>query len=307
MADPTVADPHSLTNYLSQAYLPPLILDVDLPQVEHHAPAWPRIPELDTNYTRYIRAIRSIPLNNLQDAVRTYFAGFGRRLRIDWNNTPLALPSPGLVVLSSFAMARLVINNQDDFLDALEYFVLNTAIEAVRAIERPPQEHLHDFKCIRIDSAQQPRNLWTVYTIGPFIPPIGHKRPGIAILTIPPWEIGVGDLRDFALRDRYGDQELDRDEPNGPNRWSNADKVWAMLYDSCRVSGYRWFVVTNYKYWVFGTFSRRWTGAEVTEPLPFDKTQGMTIIELLTFWFECARNQSRCWQISADAPKMIGY
>ena len=35
----------------------------------------------------------------------------------------------------------------------------------------------------------------------------------------------------------------------------NVDSSTLQVYDSCRVSGYRWFVVTTYQYWVFGTFS----------------------------------------------------
>ncbi|KAI0368551.1 hypothetical protein BV20DRAFT_1053953 [Pilatotrama ljubarskyi] len=305
MEDYPAPDPRSLTNYLSQAYLPPLILDIDLPQVEQYAPAWPRIPELDTPYTRYIQRIRPIPLGKLQDAVRTYFAGFGRRFRIDWDNAPPALPCPGIVTLGSFAMGRLVINNESDFYAALEFFVLDTAAEIVRTIERPPSEHLHHFRCVHIDSARHHKEVWRVYSIGPFIPPVGHLRPGMVVLAIPPWELGLGDLGDFTYTHRYGERQLDKDI--GPRHWSNSDKVWAMLYDSCRVSGYRWFAVTNYKYWVFGTFSLRWNAAEVTEPLPFDLTRDMTIIEMLTFWLECSRNQSKCWEFAVDAPSGVEH
>ncbi len=55
------------------------------------------------------------------------------------------------------------------------------------------------------------------------------------------------------------------------------------------------------------TYSRDvtdWTGAEVTQPVPFDKTHGMSIVEMLTFWMECARQKTMQWRISAVRTRM---
>ena len=98
-----------------------------------------------------------------------------------------------------------------------------------------------------------------------------------------------------------------------------AELTCEQLYDSCKVSGYRWFVITTYNYWVFGTWSlgtyssretrtqsngwtdsmpADWSAVEVTEPLPFDKTHGMSLVELLVFWTQSARHRLRYWQLA---------
>ncbi|KAI0827205.1 hypothetical protein BC628DRAFT_1409964 [Trametes gibbosa] len=310
--------PNSLTNYLSQAYLPALIFDEDLPKVRHAAPQWPPIQELDMDRPRLVRIVSEIPLLALQNAIQlcpltlaltshaTDYASFESRLKVDWKNTRLTLPSPGMTVLNRSTMSHLVVNGEVDFLAALEYLILGTTAEAVRTIERRPfDEDELSFSRICVSSARNTRRLWTVYTFGPQTPPTNIVRPGIAILALPPWMLGAGDLQEFSSRRKFQRNELEK-EPQAPSKpWSNATKVWAMVYDSCRVSGYRWFVVTTYDKWVFGTWSLEWSGADVTEPIPFDRTRGMSVVQILTFWLECARNKSRYWRISADVPR--GY
>ncbi|KAI8970644.1 hypothetical protein BD414DRAFT_518299 [Trametes punicea] len=304
MVDEYELDPTLLTSYLCQAYLPPLILDESLPPIEHFARAWPRIEELDMDFTRLIRQVTEIPLQALQNAVRLYYMGFENRLRVDWENNRLTMPCPGITVLSKIAMARLSVSCELDFLTALEHFILGTAAEAVRTIERRPfDEDELKFNLIRVSSARSTKKLWTVFSFGPQIRPTGILRPGIVILVIPPWLLGIGDLKEFSSRRvQFNPNELDR-EPPGTTAWSNATKLWAMLYDTCRVSAYRWFVVTTYQHWVFGTWSVEWSGAELTAPVPFDRTRGMSIVEMLTFWVECSRDMCKYWRISADAPR----
>ena len=38
---------------------------------------------------------------------------------------------------------------------------------------------------------------------------------------------------------------------------------------------------------------------EVTPAVPFNKTQDMTVVEMLTFWTMSARNKVRYWHIAA--------
>ncbi|KAI0635457.1 hypothetical protein C8Q77DRAFT_1217273 [Trametes polyzona] len=293
----------SLTSYLCQAYLPPLILSEALPQIDQFANPWPHIEELNLDgYQRLIRIVSEIPLPALQNAIRIYYQGVGNRLKVHWENTRLTLPCPGVTVLGPTAMARLLVENEDDFQAALEHLILGTTAEALRTVEhRQFDEDELKFNKINVSSARNARPLWTVYVFGPQVPPTSILRPGVVILAIPPWMLGVGDLREFSSRRVFDQGDLDR-EPPGTTAWSNATKLWAMLYDSCRVSGYRWFVITTYQQWVFGTWSEDWSGAEVTEPVPFDRTRGMTIVEMLTFWIECAREKTIFWQIAADAP-----
>ncbi|KAL1939266.1 hypothetical protein VTO73DRAFT_10069 [Trametes versicolor] len=300
----------SLTNYLSQAYLPPLIIDEELPQNAGSANPWPRIHELDIieNNVRLCQVVTKIPLEVLQHAVRSYYAGFDNRLRVDWANTRLTLPCPGVTVMSRRDMSHLFIQNSHDFLEALDRFILGTTAEALRTIEGCPFDE-DTLKFVRIPvhgavhgAVDKKRLLWWVHTFGPQDRPTSILRPGIAVLSFTPWELGVNDLKEFSARAQFAPNEFQRDNVVG-KPWSNALKAWAMAYDSCRVSGYRWFVITTYDQWVFGTWSLDWTGAEVTDPVPFDKTHGMSVIEMLTFWMECGRQKTMLWQISADMPR----
>ncbi|KAH9896575.1 hypothetical protein C8Q73DRAFT_788923 [Cubamyces lactineus] len=301
MSDEYEHDPTLLTNYLCQAYLPPLVLDSNLPAAPQYAQPWPRIDELDMDRPRLVRLVSEIPLAALQNAIRLYYAGFENRLRIDWENTRLTLPCPGVTVLGPSAVARLSVCCEHDFLAALEHFVLGTAAEAVRTVERRQfDEDELEFQRVLVSSARNAKKLWTLHTFGPQAPPTGLTRPGIVVVSIPPWKLGLGNLHEFSCRRMFLPGELDREYPSN-TVWSNDTKLWAMVYDSCRVSGYRWFVVTTYQYWVFGTFSLDWSGAEATPPVPFDRTRGMSIVEMLTFWIECSRDKTKYWHISANA------
>ncbi|KAI9057369.1 hypothetical protein FKP32DRAFT_1598251 [Trametes sanguinea] len=297
-------DPTVLTSYLRQAYLPPLILDESLPPVEYHATELPPIEELYmNNHRRLIRRVVHIPLLALQNAVRLYYLSFEKRLRVDWANTRLTLPCPGVTMLNRQTMELQCVKCEISFLRALEYFMLNTTAEAVRTIERRQfDEDELKFVRIRVSSVRSTKRLWTVYSFGPQLAPTNPLRPGIAILAIPPWLMGLGDMQEFSSRRVFSHEELDREMPGNPP-WTNAMKTWAMLYDTCRVSGYRWFVVTTYRHWIFGTWSAEWSGAEVTEPIPFDRTLGMTVVEMLAFWIECARGKCSWWRIAMDAPE----
>ncbi|OJT03169.1 hypothetical protein TRAPUB_6276 [Trametes pubescens] len=222
----------SLTSYLSQAYLPRLIIDEDFPQVDDCAKPWPRIQELDiiANNVRQCRKVTKIPLEALQTAVRTYYAGFDNRLRVDWANTRLTLPCPGITVLSRSDMSHLVIQGPLDFLEALHRLILGTAAEAVRTIERCPfDEDTLKFMRIPVHGAQGPKRLlWWVHTFGPQDPPTSMLlRPGIAVLSFTPWELGPGDLKEFSSRTEFAPNDLQRDNVVG-KPWSNATKIWAM-------------------------------------------------------------------------------
>ena len=87
------------------------------------------------------------------------------------------------------------------------------------------------------------------------------------------------------------------------------------LYDICRDSGYKWFVITTYNHWIFGTWSAGrntslnlvifarshngrsidWSGVEITQVLPFDKTRIVTLVEILVFWVQSSRGKVRYW------------
>lgn len=67
------AGSNSLTAYLAQASLPPLVLKDTLPPVQHLSSLWPRMHELfyDEPHTRVVRKVTIIPLLELQNALRT--------------------------------------------------------------------------------------------------------------------------------------------------------------------------------------------------------------------------------------------
>ena len=100
--------------------------------------------------------------------------GFENRLRIDWENTRLTLPCPGITVLGPSAVARLSVCCEHDFLAALEHFVLGTAAEAVRTIERRQfDEDELEFERVLVSSARNAKKLWTLHTFGPQVPVSG--------------------------------------------------------------------------------------------------------------------------------------
>lgn len=100
---------------------------------------------------------------------------------------------------------------------------------------------------------------------------------------------------------------------------SHVDSInYEQTYDVCKNFGFKWFVVTTYSHWVFGTWSSStcwpsplvlqarysyllpdWTAAEVTAVLPFDKTQGVTLVEMLVFWTQSGREKVRYWHTPA--------
>ncbi|TFK85416.1 hypothetical protein K466DRAFT_664504 [Polyporus arcularius HHB13444] len=293
---------NSLTAYLSQAYLFPLFTQETVPPVRQHAPRWPVMEELNctAKETRELREVTEMPLLAVENAVRTYFIGFEEKLKTEWPNPNLALPCPETKVLGNPALRRLLVNKEHDFLDALQYFMLKTAAEAVRTIEKQPfDEDELTFIRLRAQGAVTSRKICTLWIFGS---PVGLPRvvtQGVVVLSLPPWEFGSGDFQQFARARKFTRGDLDREAPEGP-KWSNADKLWALTYDTCKTFGYKWFVVTTYNHWVFGTWSPEWTAAEVTPVLPFDKTRCVTLVELLVFWTQSGRGRVRYWQTAAD-------
>lgn len=101
----------------------------------------------------------------------TDYAAFEKRLKVDWKNTHLTLPSPGMTVLDRSKMSHLVVNDETGFLAALEYLILDTSAEALRTIERRQfDEDELAFTRICVSSARDTRRLWTVYSFGPQTP-----------------------------------------------------------------------------------------------------------------------------------------
>ncbi|KAI0718431.1 hypothetical protein C8T65DRAFT_85210 [Cerioporus squamosus] len=295
-------DSNSLTAYLSQAYLFPLFTQDNVPPVQQHAPHWPVMEELNctAKETREIMEVTEMPLLAVENAVRTYFMGFEDKLKIEWTNSSLAMPCPEIKVLGNDALNRLVVANEHDFMEAVQYFMLNTAAEAVRTIEKQLfDEDELTFIRLRVQGTVTSRKICTLWIFGS---PVGLPRvvsQGVVVLSLPPWMFGSGDFQQFARPRKFRRGELDREAPEGAI-WNNADKLWALTYDTCKTFGFKWFVVTTYNHWVFGTWSPKWTAAEVTPVLPFDKTRCVTLVELLVFWTQSGRERVRYWQTAAD-------
>ncbi|RPD65175.1 hypothetical protein L226DRAFT_502003 [Lentinus tigrinus ALCF2SS1-7] len=295
-------DRNSLTAYLAQAYLFPLFPQGTVPPLHQHAPLWPVMEELNCRpkETRDFMEVTEIPLLAVENAVRTYFMGFENKLRVEWPNSSLTMPCPDVKVLGNPALNHLKVKNEHDFHEALQYFMLNTTAEAIRTIEKQPfDEDELSFLRLRAQGKVNSRKICTLWLFGR---PIGLPRvvsQGVVILSLPPWEFGPGDFQMFARPRKFARGELDREAPDGP-RWNNAMKLWALTYDVCKSFGFKWFVVTTYNHWVFGTWSPNWTAVEVTQVLPFDKTRSITLVELLVFWTQSGRERVRYWQTAAD-------
>ncbi|KAI0764724.1 hypothetical protein C8Q74DRAFT_992901 [Fomes fomentarius] len=299
------AGSNSLITYLARASLPPLVLKDTLPPVQHLSSLWPRMHELfyDEPYTRAVRKVTIIPLLELQNALRAYFYGCEND-KIEWENSALTLPSRGTVALGDGARQRLAVAHEHDVHKALQHFILGTTAEAIRTIEgRPFDDDVLKFVRYRIQSSTSSAKMATFYTFGEPVPPTGMLRPGIVILTLPPWRFGAGDFELFTARTSFKKGEIDREVPD-PNAsgsmWNNGTKLWAMLYDTCTVSGYRWFAITTYNHWVFGTWSLNWKAVEVTPAIPCDYEEGMTLAEILTFWTMGSRDKVRYWRIAPN-------
>ncbi|KAF8198689.1 hypothetical protein K438DRAFT_2016154 [Mycena galopus ATCC 62051] len=65
------------------------------------------------------------------------------------------------------------------------------------------------------------------------------------------------------------------------------ERLWAKIWDTCVTAKTRWFVLTSYNHWVFGTFSEAWTIGFVSDVYCFDAC-APSILELLMFWVVCA-------------------
>ncbi|KAG8892128.1 hypothetical protein FRC01_014332 [Tulasnella sp. 417] len=69
--------------------------------------------------------------------------------------------------------------------------------------------------------------------------------------------------------------------------FSEAQKIWAQIYDSCVTQGNYFFALTSYEFWVFGVFSADYTFAQVTDPIPYDSKKP-TVLACLMYWTQSA-------------------
>ncbi|KAG8907118.1 hypothetical protein FRC01_007794 [Tulasnella sp. 417] len=67
--------------------------------------------------------------------------------------------------------------------------------------------------------------------------------------------------------------------------YTSAQRALAQAYDYGKEQKHHFFIITTYEHWMFGVFSRDYTGAAVTEPLPYTH-KGPTIIQCITYWLQ---------------------
>ncbi|EJF56996.1 hypothetical protein BD309DRAFT_990138 [Dichomitus squalens] len=304
------ADHISLPLYLSKAALPPANIDPDL--TPKRGASWPDSEgfSLSKGMHRQLQRVEELPLRELELAVKC-FRPVIDKVKVDLN--AVTLPVPAIKEWDKEARAKLDVTDECSFRHYLQRFPFETAAAAVRAIDgvstldnRYAKYHFERFKFAVIPSGE---DLLKYYLFGPPLESLLYPNrspeiertvtPGIVIITLPPWMFGPEDFEEFTASGAYEDGAIDRDNAKHPG-WLNSTKLAAALHDICRQYHYRRFVVTTYSYWAFGTWSLDWSTIQVTSPIVAEKTKEVTLIEMLVFWTQCARQRDAYWSLAPD-------
>lgn len=118
----------------------------------------------------------------------------------------------------------------------------------------------------------------------------------LSLFSFTPWTLSEEELQGFIRPQRLPQQrgaqacvsEL-KCYPFREQEW-----LWSKVWDSCFSCDCRWFVVTTYRYWVFGVFSPDWGDVFVSPLYTYDSCDP-TILELLLFWVVSAMGYEGGW------------
>ena len=80
---------------------------------------------------------------------------------------------------------------------------------------------------------------------------------------------------------------LPDDEVPPENRLNSSRRVWANLLDTCKRHESQSFVLTTYQGWAFGSFSKDWTSARISEMKDFDVKEP-NVMQSLVYWVACS-------------------
>ncbi|KAH8099488.1 hypothetical protein BXZ70DRAFT_941976 [Cristinia sonorae] len=79
-------------------------------------------------------------------------------------------------------------------------------------------------------------------------------------------------------------------------------RVWAKIWDTCRLADARFFILTNWQCWVFGAFSEGWSRAW---SVFLDSDSDPTVMQSVIFWVSSAMDLPGAWhtpQVSERCP-----
>ncbi|EIN07414.1 hypothetical protein PUNSTDRAFT_144900 [Punctularia strigosozonata HHB-11173 SS5] len=126
----------------------------------------------------------------------------------------------------------------------------------------------------------------------------GHIRGNLVVAIQPSWIVSDCDLNDFVGCKTFPLKKLTPEDKRGApvaaRRLRSNRRLWAKLWDTCYRYRSRFFVLSTYEGWVFGSFSIGWTTGFVSPVKTFD-VHAPTILHCLIYWLSSAsaRGHSR--------------
>ncbi|TDL20622.1 hypothetical protein BD410DRAFT_790582 [Rickenella mellea] len=112
----------------------------------------------------------------------------------------------------------------------------------------------------------------------------------VGIIFIPPWQFLLVDLAEFidgTNVSQWFNQSAAAPSNHTDHESSNAQLLWARIYDYCYSGGCYHWLVTTYEYWVFGMFSKDHACGWTTEIYGKD-SKDPTILQLVVYWMHSA-------------------
>ncbi|KAH9484310.1 hypothetical protein JR316_0003791 [Psilocybe cubensis] len=128
---------------------------------------------------------------------------------------------------------------------------------------------------------------YQVWKKGPFNKPriyIPNTPSPIVIAYQTPYVLSPGDFEEFVNCKSFP-SFMKGPRPNAP--FSGKFKLWATLWDACRVEDAMWFFLTTYTHWAVGQFTEGGGVAFISSVFHY-KNRSPTLLEWLTYWMATA-------------------
>ncbi|TFK45253.1 hypothetical protein OE88DRAFT_1669496 [Heliocybe sulcata] len=330
------ADPQSLKSYLASAWLPPIDLRPNLRKVDEmgYVRDWPRFglespgPKEPNKLkeptlmkppgTRKLKVVDEASIDRLLEVTQRYFAELPDA-PVEWGNDSLNLPATGIIKLDQFSREDLTVDSRNRFAEVVMENVLYTVEEAMRMTARD-EEDQDSAKFEKISykvPVEAKQRKWDLFALRRPATEAGQPQwTAMVVLCISPGYFGRGDFLEFVRRRTFPDGRLDREYDAGADHtgstWTPAETLWAVLQDACTTCGCRYFAVTTWNYWTFGTFSPRQLIAKLVDPIPrsgLRNRAGLTrpdmaelsfrpsLVQMIYTWCQIARGVGPPWPL----------
>ncbi|KAF8522828.1 hypothetical protein JB92DRAFT_3140913 [Gautieria morchelliformis] len=110
-------------------------------------------------------------------------------------------------------------------------------------------------------------------------------RNSMVFIVQPPWILALQDMNNLAKCTSL--PSLPDDDVPPESRLNCSQRVWANLLDTCKHHDCQDFVLTTYHGWMFGSFSKDWTSARISEKRDFDVAKP-NVMQSLVYWIACS-------------------